>query len=89
MTGLVMPNKPHTPGRRGRKPGGGDDLTARMTAAELDEFVASRRASMPRDRRYEPPVIRGTSVFAASKFGKCAVPVPLTVRQKKRPPSEW
>lgn len=77
------------PGRRGRKPGGGDDLTSRMTEAELDELVESRRDSMPVDRKYSPPVIRGVSVFEASKFGKCAVPVRLTCRLKNRPPSEW
>lgn len=81
-----MPKKAK-PGKRGRKPGGGDDLTSRMTAEELEAFVASRRPSMRADRC--GAVIPGVVEFEARKYGRLAIPVRVTSHRRVRPPSEW
>lgn len=86
--GLVVAKKKKPPGKRGRRPGGGDDVTSRMTEAELEAFVAGRRASMPPDLRVGP-VIGGVTEFSARLYGKLAVPVKLNTGRKQRPPSEW
>lgn len=84
MTGFAVPKKAK-PGKRGRRPGGGDDLTSRMTEAELDELVESRRGTMPaeggpivvvpRGKDRHGKLVASVDVFAAAKFGRCAVAV--------------